>query len=269
MNRKRVGIILVVIGLLLAVGIGAVVYMQTEQATEIAKRTPTVEVVVAAQDLPERVAVPEVAVKVMKVPAEVAAASAATKPADVVGRYPLVPIYQGEIIMKPKLADSAGKTGPAFVLKEGMVAATLAGSDLLNGTGAIRAGDKVDLLMSLSLTPPVPTGPAAMSAPPPEAPSIPIVSQKMLQNLEVLHVGTFAAAGQPEGQGAGKSITFQVSHQDALILKWAKDSGGVIDMVLRHPADNEPVETEPIALDYIFSQFKFRFAEAPRIEAPR
>ena len=255
MNRKRIGIILVVLGLLLAVAVGAVVYLQMEQAAEIAKRTPTVEVVMAVSDLPERVAVPETAVKVTKVPAEMVPLEATTKLTDVIGKYPLVPIYKSEVISKPKLADTAGKAGPAFILKEGMVAATLAGSDLLNSTGAIRAGDRVDMLISLSLTPPADSGQTA--------PSIPLVTQKMLQNLEVLQVGIFPSTGQAGSQG-GKSITFQVSHQDALILKWAKDSGGTIDLVLRHPADKEPIDTEPIALDYIFRQFHFRFAEAPQ-----
>jgi Flp pilus assembly protein CpaB len=262
LNRKRVGVILVVLGLVLAIGVGAVVYMQTEQAAEIAKRTPVIEVVVAIADLPERVAIPTAAVKVMKVPVDMASPQAAKKPEDVVGKYPLSRIYSSEVILTPKLANTASMTAPAFALKEGMVAATLAGNDLLNGTGAIRSGDRVDMLISLPL--PLPLTEVRGSAAAQNEPTVPLVSQKMLQNLEVLRVGSFPGAGEAaSAQGAGKAVTFQVTHQDAVILKWAKDSGGAIDLILRHPSDREPVNTEPIAIDYVFREFNFRFAEAP------
>ncbi len=261
MNRKRIGIILMVFGILLAIGVGVVVYLQTEQAAEIARRTPTVEVVVASTDLPERVAVQASAVAIAKIPAEVVPVEAATKLTNVVGKYPLTRIYKGEVIIQGKMADSSGKTGPAFTLREGLVAVTYPGSDLLTTTGAIRPGDRVDILLTLPLTR---TGPAPSgSAPQPgqATTSLPQVTQTLLQNVEVLKVGSFPAAGQQEGAAAGKGITFQVSHQDALILKWAKDSGGTLDLVLRHPSDKEPVSTDSITANYVLRKFKFTFAE--------
>lgn len=263
MNRKRIGIILVVFGILLALGVGIVVYTQVEQAAEIAKRTPTVEVVVATADLPERVSIPASAVTVAKVPAEVVPVDAATKVSTVAGMYPLTRIYKNEVIVQSKLADTRGKTGPAFTLKEGMVAATLSGNDLLTATGAIRPGDRVDLLLTLPL-PKVQTpnqGQQAQAQAQAGA-SIPQVTQTLLQNLEVLRVGVFATTTQAEGAApTGKGITFQVSHQDALILKWAKDSGGTIDLVLRHPSDKEPTSTEAITASYVLRKFKFTLAE--------
>lgn len=259
-NRKRIGIILIVLGILLALGVGVVVYMQMEQAAEIAKRTPTVEVVVAVADLPERVAVPASAVAVTKVPADVVPMEAARKLDSVIGKYPLTRIYKGEIVIQPKLADTSGRTGPSFALKEGMVALTYAGSDLLSGTGAIRAGDRVDILLTLPLARTPAAGQTSQTSQGATS-SIPLVTQTLSQNVEVLRVGSFPAAGQPEGAAAGKGITFQVSHQDALILKWAKDSGGVIDLVLRHPSDKEPVSTESITANYIIRQFRFSLAE--------
>src|SRR5690606_30799536 len=125
------------------------------------------------------------------------------------------------------------------------------GTDLLSPTGALRPGDRIDLLMTLTLTTQAPaatggtaSGQQAAQAAPLGA-TIPIVSQTLIQNVEVLQVGNFPAAGAAE-TAAGRAVTFQVSHQDALILKWAKDSGGVIDLVLRHASDREPVDTEAI-----------------------
>lgn len=268
MKRQRIGIILVVIGFLLSLVVGAVVYIQTEQAMEIARQTPTVETVVAIADLPERVAVPAIAVALAKVPADLMPVEGATKLADVVGKYPLTPIYRNEVVIKAKLADSASKTMPSFTLKEGMVALTYPGSDLLNSTGAVKAGDRIDVLVTLPLPKTGGQLPAQGQTSNPGAPLVmqpgnagplfPQVTQTLLQNVDVLRVGVFASA---QGEAAGKQITFQVDHQDALILKWAKDSGGTIDLVLRHAAEKEPVSTEPITANYIFKKFKYVLSE--------
>jgi len=71
----------------------------------------------------------------------------------------------------------------------------------------------------------------------------------------------FVFMGQQDAAAAGKGITFQVGHQDALILKWAKDSGGMIDLVLRHPSDTSEVSTESITANYVIKKYKFAFAE--------
>ncbi len=261
MNRKRIGIILIVVGILLAVGVGVFVYLQAEQAAEIAKRTPTVDVVVAMADLPERIAVPATGVALAKLPADLVPVDAITRLDRVVGKYPLTRIYKGEVMIQPKLADSTGKAGPSFTLKEDMVAVTLAGSDLLTGTGAIRPGDRVDLLLTLPLPRLTNTGQPGQQAQ--QAATIPQVTQTLLQNVEVLRVGPFPVAGAngQETTPTGKGITFQVDHQDALIVKWAKDSGGAIDLVLRGPADKEPISTEAITAAYILRKFKFPLAE--------
>ncbi len=254
MNRKRIGVIMMVVGILLALGVGVFVYNEMEQAREIENRTPTVDVVVARADLPERAPISASSVGMAKLPADVVPVEAITRSRDVVGKYPLQRIYKSEVLIGSKLADTAGKAGPAFSLKEGMVAITYAGTENLSAAGALRPGDKVDMLLSL----PLPKQPAAGGAPPP----LPTVSQTLLQNIEVLRVGGFPSAG-PDGAPAPqtRSVTFEVSHQDALILKWAKDSGGVVDLVLRHPADDKQVETDAITANYIFRKYRFTLAE--------
>ncbi|HEX2923408.1 MAG TPA: hypothetical protein VHS28_05200, partial [Chloroflexota bacterium] len=124
MKRKRLGVVLVVIGLFMAVGIGVLVYLKAEEAAEIERRTPTVEVVIATADLPERVAVPASAVTITKVPASLLPVEAATKLENVVGKYPLTRVFKNEVLVQSKLADTTGRTGPSFALQEGMVAAS-------------------------------------------------------------------------------------------------------------------------------------------------
>ena len=119
----------------------------------------------------------------------------------------------------------------------------------------------MDILLTLSLAR---TGAAAQSSggqAPTASASMPQVTQTLVQNVEVLKVGSFPAGGQQDAAAAGKGITFQVGHQDALILKWAKDSGGMIDLVLRHPSDTSEVSTESITANYVIKKYKFAFAE--------
>jgi pilus assembly protein CpaB len=266
-KRKRIGIVLVIIGVLVALGTGYFVYYTAQQAEELARQTPKVEVVVALVDLPERSPIPAPAVALALVPEGLVPVGAATRVDDVIGKFPLSAIYRNEVVNPAKLADSALKSGPAFALDPGMVAVTYPGSDLLSPTGALRPGDRIDLLLSLTLTTQQPAAPAGTGTGRQQGAqagslgaAVPIVSQTLLQNVEVLKVGNFPEIGAAETP-AGKAVTFQVSHQDALILKWAKDSGGTIDLALRHPTDREPVETEPVNSSYIIDKYKFKASD--------
>jgi pilus assembly protein CpaB len=147
------------------------------------------------------------------------------------------------------------------------VAVAFPGNDILSGIGAVRAGDRVDILLSLPLPQQQQTTPGA----PPTThqgavqASSGISVQTTMQNVEVLAVGQEATApsnqGSAGGRGAGGPvITFLVDHQDALVLKFIKDSGGVIDLALRSPDDNQAVQTDAVTISTIYDQFKFRLS---------
>ncbi len=253
MTRKRIAIALMVMGMLLSVSAGAVVYMQARQAMDVAARIPVVDVVVARVELPERVAVRAEGLAIARFPADVVPRWAASRIEEVMGKYPTVRIYEGEMVLLSRLVEASVKTTPAFALKPGMVAVSIPGADLLTGTGAIQPGDLVDIVLTVSA--PNTGGGQAGSA-------IPFTTQKLLQNVQVLRVGAFPSAGQPDTGGAGKgTVTVQVDHQDALALIWAKDSGSTINLVLRHPDDREAVPTEAINSDYVFRRFRFAARE--------
>ena len=44
-------------------------------------------------------------------------------------------------------------------------------------------------------------------------------------------------------------IGFLVDHQDALIIKFIKDAGGTIDLVLRSIEDQQVVRTDAVTMD--------------------
>jgi pilus assembly protein CpaB len=98
-----------------------------------------------------------------------------------------------------------------------------------------------------------------------------LVSQMILQDIQVLHLGNFTAAasdaqsGQaaPDAQAtptvspdsAPDLITLIVTPQDAVALTYLMYSGTRFTLTLRAPDDTTRVETEAATLQYLLSQY--------------
>lgn len=118
-----------------------------------------------------------------------------------------------------------------------------------------------------------------------------LVSQMVLQDIQVLHVGTFsltdqssaqptpdAAGGQPAPTAAapvGKPdiITLIVTPQDAVSLTYLLYGGTQLTLTLRAPDDSSRAETEAATLQYLLSQYaipvpaKLPYGIQPRIDS--
>ena len=57
--------------------------------------------------------------------------------------------------------------------------------------------------------------------------------------------------------GGSKIISFLVDPQEALILKYIKDSGGIIDMIVRSLDATQVNATDPVNVDYLVDLYKF------------
>lgn len=123
-----------------------------------------------------------------------------------------------------------------------------------------------------------------------------LVTQRIVQNATVLHVGTFPLAGAEESavaptpeEGVGAPtgqeqvqtvttvpspdiITLIVSPQDALALNWAMKSGVDLTLTLRSPADPTPTSTNSVTLQYMIDNYnisvpsRLPFGVEPRID---
>jgi Flp pilus assembly protein CpaB len=293
MSRKRGGLILLVLGVVIAVGVASFVFQQAQRATETA-RLESVEVLVASQDIPERtlVTAPFLATKRM-LPTSLPPA-AMVRPEEAVGKMTTGPILAGDFIMPAKLAEADGRAGLSFTLPKGKVVITLPASDILS-TGAVRAGDHVDLLVTIKppekkadpLAPPVGAdGDKAKGGAPPQATPVPVTdlggdystTQTTMQNLRVLAIGAVLPAGVADGdkaKGANQPaaaspqtlITFAVGRQDALTLKALKDNQRVgMELVLRGASDDEIAKTDPVTLATIIDRYQFRAVPTPRAQ---
>jgi Flp pilus assembly protein CpaB len=100
--------------------------------------------------------------------------------------------------------------------------------------GLVRPGDRIDLLATVTAG----TGDTARK------------TQTTLQNLEVIDVLTTGAGGAKTS-----SLTFNVDHQVALVLKYLRDSGATVDVAVRSRAETELATTTSVDLAYLLQTY--------------
>ena len=291
MSKKRGGFALLLLGTVVAVGVAWMVFNQAQKAAQTA-RMETVEVLVAAQDIPERAVIggPHLAVK--RVLPTSLPPNALARPDQAVGKMTTAPILAGEFVLPGKLVGpDSGRPAIAYTVPKGKVVITVPASDILT-TGAVQAGDTVDLLVTIEPPekdeqPRAETEPAnGGAAPKPTAVPTPNskaeidlgTTQTTMQNLKILGIGSVApqspdgkdakaapASGNGRNALAGSVITFAVDHQDALVLKALKDSERVkMELVLRAAGDENVAKTDPVTLSTIVDRYSFRAVPTPR-----
>ena len=119
-----------------------------------------------------------------------------------------------------------------------------------------------------------------------------LVSQRIVENATVLHVGTFplpevaSAVAQPADQGVGAPaaqaqtvvipapdiITLVVRPQEALVLNWALKAGVDLVLTLRSPGDSAATDTTSVTLEYMVETYdiavpsKLPYGLEPRVD---
>ena len=158
-------------------------------------------------------------------------------------RHLAVNLPKGETLLTTDLISNTapGTVDYSPLLNKGEVAETISVPSVsAAGNGNIQVSDRVDMLVTYKL-------PLQETGTPPRLPGIERVgppantweTQTTLENLRVLNV-------------ASGNYTLAVTHQDALLLKWVKDTSGTVDLVVR-AADDTPAyfQTTPILPDYL------------------
>jgi len=110
----------------------------------------------------------------------------------------------------------------------------------------------------------------------PSEPQLPrLVCQWTVQNARVIGMGDWLNVAPPTpqpGQQQGtpqpstpQVVTLEVDPQDALVLKYAREAGAQIDLVMRAAGDKESrFSTEAVTLQYMFE--RFRVAVPPKLD---
>ncbi len=255
MNRRRVGLVLIVAGIVLAGAIGFLVYMQADAAEQLRAAQPKNWGVVAIVDIPERgtlvsaTTIQAEQLDVIRVPdgalppgdgvyrppvgaseAQIEAGKAAAK-ARIVGQLTGDRIYKGEVINTERLGQPAVQARPALQIPPGMVwyhlpinaGAGGGGQALITSLNFVRPNDSIDIYFTSNEIAPV-VGTAATN---PTADALRgVFTRRILQNVKVINVGPFPTGAAPAA--AERLLTVEIRDEDAPKLKWLKDAAAML-----------------------------------------
>jgi Flp pilus assembly protein CpaB len=264
-----------------------------------------IKVVIAAQEIPALTEIPADAVGTLLIPKSAVTPQHLLDPEAVVGKKAMTVIVRGSFITTDVLLDESKVLelgyNASLNIPPGKVAAAFRTTQLRAVAGAIQNGDFVDILISYWMldteTEPSPAaaGEEAVEVPP----SYILLAQLLLQDVEVLRVGPWAgvavppeeppaeapaaeappeatpAAGEAEAELAPVSLdtetvlTLLLDQQDAIVLKFARESGASIDLVLRGRGDDKTVRTETVSLEYVMTRFEITVPPEPMRFVPK
>jgi pilus assembly protein CpaB len=211
-------------------------------------------------------------VTVVEIPVEAVPESSFTDPAQVIDKLTITDLAPGEIILGDRIVDPnviSNDGRVALVLSEEKVLMAYPATDLLSTLDVLKPGDHVDFLYTMQLPVDRETGflPGAeergsLVLGPGEAAEMEDVTFNLLQNVTISAVArNYDDEGQPVGPPRAFLLT--VNPQDALVLKYMKDVGAIVDLVLRAPQAEGTFSVEPVDLDYVINGYIVPSQAAP------
>jgi pilus assembly protein CpaB len=232
--------------------------------TTQAPPTPVVEpkalVVFAANDIPAGTLLTEKDVTLSEIPAQFTPKDTITTLDNVVGKMTKIDLSKGQMVLGPNLANPTGAAyDVAYILDDKHVLMALPATDLMSHEAIIKRGDIVDILVSIeeTLEPAVSTGETApQQAPAPQQVTF-TASQKLNITAMVVDVLKDQNGNAPDPETASRSqVTVQayliaLDPQDALVLKYLKDKGGIFEFVIRAPTSSGHFDLTPVTSKFI------------------
>jgi pilus assembly protein CpaB len=207
--------------LALAVGFLASVSVYKNLQGKSGKSDPTVEVMVAANDLQVGTRVEQSDVKIIHIPAADLPPGAPRRKADVIGHGVIMPIAKGEFILPNRLAAENAGAGLPSLIPPGMRAVSVRVNDVASVSGFVTPGTRVDVLVTAS----------TVGSGEPQTTTV-------LQNVQVLASGhTLERSSTGEAQNT-VVVTLLVTPEDAQRLTLATNEGR-IQLALRNPVDTK------------------------------
>ncbi|MGA8366575.1 MAG: Flp pilus assembly protein CpaB [Candidatus Acidiferrales bacterium] len=228
MDRRR---ILMALGAALPLALLAAFLVHHELSKATARRAiPSIQVVIAAEDLPPGTLLGAENLRQVDWPAAQAMEGMRTRLEDCQGRAVLNAVVENEPILEANLAAKDSGAGLPAIIPQGMRAVSVAVNDVIGVAGFVQPGTAVDVIATGT-----PAGGGSTT-----------VARTVLEDIHVL------AAGQkvePDTQGAPQSVsvvTLLVRPEQAAVLALASVQGR-IQLALRNVSDT--VMVNPPAAD--------------------
>jgi Flp pilus assembly protein CpaB len=254
---KRGGRILIILGVVLG-GITAVAafFVMSTRTSAAPAVTRTHQVVIAQQQIPIHSPIPPGAMLLVEWPDDVALPrDAFTDIISVSNKLSATPIEIGEVMVQNMIIDKKNEenrkglgSDAALIVPKGKVAVAFPINQISGVSAALKEGDTVDLLVSYDIL----AGPGQ-----PTSASKQQVTQVALQDVEILRVGPWSTGTSSDTSQQAGNLTFLVTRQDALVLKFLRETSSDVQLALRAAGDHEIVSTEPVITQYVDSRFKF------------
>jgi Flp pilus assembly protein CpaB len=249
-SRRRARLVLIV-GLLFAVGAGATTFFVANTAkSEAPAPIPTSSVVVAAREIPPKTQITAADLKLVKMNTEVVPPAAITTPEQAVGRITITSISVGEPILPTKLgsangqiftvfpAAALGSDGAPLVNSPNYRAMSITVADAQAAGGAVQPGDIVDILFSFSFDPQ-----KYILNPNAQRSIVDISARIVLERVEIL-ARTLAV------------YTIRTDATTAERIAYIQASGGSMQMLLRGPKDERATGTTGATFKSVYPVFK-------------
>ncbi len=276
---------IIFVGVLMGLVAAALVLLLVNQQSAVSATGPTpvpLPVVRAAQNIPKGEEIRLESVQLVQLDqGEPVPANAVRDPMKAVGMtaaidIPQGAILQGEMYFDRDAAVSLGKQGASDLIRPGRLAMAVPAGDLARVAGAVRDGDRVNVIATFEM---VEVERDAQLRKPLDGTGDQyprLVTQTILQDVEVLRVGPWmaAAAASDGDQAAGAPVatsdvvTLLVTPQDSVVLKWlvdlASEGEAMITFALRSGDEVESPETESATLEYLMR--RFRVAIPPKLD---
>ncbi len=265
-SRLLTGIVIAVIGIFLVV-VGSMMAMRLlniNLAPPEAQATPQVEPAIQIAFVAGNVAAGKVLtvdnVILKDIPIQYVPQNAIDDLQDAIGKITKVDLYQGEMVLKHHLADPTGQVyDVAYILSDSHVLVALPANDLMSREAIIKRGDIIDILVSSNqvLSRVGETGVEEESDKIPQQITFPVLQRVNITAL-VIEVVKKDEDSQQTGDAIPKREDIMVQTylvamdpQDALIIKYLKDSGAIFDYVLRAPTSSGQFDLTPVTAEFI------------------
>src|ERR1700677_2194234 len=234
MNRRLMTIFLVAI--VIASACCWLVYRIVSVKMSTSKPVSTTQVIAASKDIPLGAVLTTADLTTMTLTGT-PPKGAIVKQEDAVGRGVITNISQGEPILDSQLASLGSGGGLAPTIPQGMRACAVRVDEVVGVAGFVTPGMRVDVLAS--------------GNPPGEGQNEGVVTETILQNIQVLSAGTDIQRDQEGKPLQVQVVNLLVTPDQAELLSLAANSLK-IQLVLRNPLDTQITKVPETAMSTLF-----------------
>ncbi len=262
MNSKRRGWIWIGTGIILAILAALMTVKALSMTTAIQSgqaQSQQLAVVVAKVNIPRYTVISPGMVQTKHIPIDLLPKGAIVNVNDVYGKMLTEDAVVSEVLINQRLVTPQKQINTVGVnIPKNDVIVALPSSDLLSSVGALSPGDHVDILFTLN------TGSNLSGSGQ--------VTINAMQNLVIRAIIAPSLINNKEKKTmqeittANAALLFAVSPQEALTIKFLKDSGAIMDFALRAPDSKNKTLTDSVDMPYIFDVYGIQsISPAPAI----